>query len=336
MILLKECTHLGLIITLAMVRFLRLDVLHEGAVVGWRNRKHRIPTLPREIHYTLPLQPHRRGRFQLLHQLGDTLRRMQMDREVHMVGNAAHSKTIACEAASYRREIRMQFRSNALIQDRPTTLGAENNMNQNKAQRLGHSAEYRSRFQRSILLRLGSWGSTPGCYQGAPSALTTAAVLIILASFGIGCNSTLPATPAKPNTSPTTTYPPRPTTPPPPIKLFHQTDNSLTLVTIPNATDDQIAAILYQLHDAAASHTFDALGISQKFVDARDPMVWFHIYRGPQCASEKYTAGKLPCGASYHAAGDYTLGGFTDKNHDNAVLLHNEAQTELFTGDATK
>jgi hypothetical protein len=182
--------------------------------------------------------------------------------------------------------------------------------------------------------RIGSWDFTPRWYSVAPSAL------ILLAAFSLlaGCKSTpeAPTLTTLVESGKTTSVSMRTVVLPPPFKLFHQTDNSLTLVTIPNATDDQIAAILYQLHDAAASHTFDALGISQKFVDARDPMVWFHIYRGPQCASEKYTAGKLPCGASYHAAGDYTLGGFTDKNHDNAVLLHNEAQTELFTGDATK
>ena len=51
-------------------------------------------------------------------------------------------------------------------------------------------------------------------------------------------------------------------------------------------------------------------------------MVWFHIYRGPKCASEKYTTGTLPCGPSYHAAGDYTLGSFSNKDRDDAVLLH--------------
>jgi hypothetical protein len=130
--------------------------------------------------------------------------------------------------------------------------------------------------------------------------------------------------------------PPPPTTPPPPIKLFHQTDNSLTLVTTPDATDDQIAAILYQLHDAARAHTFDTLHLPQKFIDARSPIVWFHIYRGPKCAPEKY-ADKLPCGPSYHAAGDYTLGSYANPNRDDAVLLHpGAADTQLWNPDSAK
>ena len=153
----------------------------------------------------------------------------------------------------------------------------------------------------------------------------------------VGCKSapaptttaTTPAIPPKP------TYPQRPTVAPPTFKVFHTTDNSITLVTDANATDDQIAAILWQLHDAAHNHTFDALHIPQQFVDARDPMIWFHIYRGPKCASEKYTTGALPCGASYHAAGDYTLGSFSNKNRDDAVLLHaDDKQTELWNPDA--
>jgi hypothetical protein len=130
-------------------------------------------------------------------------------------------------------------------------------------------------------------------------------------------------------------YFPRPTVAPPPFKVFHTTDNSITLVTDVNATDDQIAAILWQLHDAARNNTFAALHIPQPFIDKRDPMIWFHVYRGDKCASEKYTTGKLPCGPSYHAAGDYTLGSFSNKNRDDGVLLHaDDKQTELWNPDA--
>ncbi len=146
----------------------------------------------------------------------------------------------------------------------------------------------------------------------------------------LGCNST-PA--PKPTT--TTQYPTRPTTPPPPFKLFHATTDSFTLITTPTATDAQIEAIIYQLRDAAHTRTFDKLGIPQQKVDARDPMVWFHIYRGPKCAPEKYTDGKLPCGASYHAAGDYTFGGGPTHQWDDGVLLHDEThQTELWNPNA--
>ena len=104
---------------------------------------------------------------------------------------------------------------------------------------------------------------------------------------------------------------------------------------VPNATDEQIEAILWKLHDAARTQTFDDLLISQKLVDARNPIIWFHIYRGPKCADEKYTTDALPCGPSYHAAGDYTLGSFSNKNRDDGILLHADGhQTELWNPDA--
>ncbi|HEY5329468.1 MAG TPA: hypothetical protein VIJ79_06270 [Acidobacteriaceae bacterium] len=152
----------------------------------------------------------------------------------------------------------------------------------------------------------------------------------------LGCKSA--PTPATAPTQPTTTkstYPPRPTITPAPFRVFHTTDNSITLVTADNATDEQIEATLWQLHDAAHNHTFAQLHIPQQFVDKRDPMIWFHIYRGAKCADEKYTTGKLPCGPSYHAAGDYTLGSFSNKDRDDGVLLHGEDhQTELWNPDA--
>lgn len=159
--------------------------------------------------------------------------------------------------------------------------------------------------------------------------------LVLPVIFLLACRSTPHQGPLP--TSPITTdirYPARPSTSPPLFKAFHTTDNSITLVTDANATDDQVAAILWQLHDAAHNHTFAALYIPQQLVDKRDPMVWFHIYRGPKCASEKYTTGALPCGPSYHAAGDYTLGSFSNKDRDDAVLLHGDKQTELWNPDA--
>ncbi len=130
-------------------------------------------------------------------------------------------------------------------------------------------------------------------------------------------------------------YPPRPALPAPAFKLFHQTADSLTLVTAPDATDAQVEAILYELHDAARAHGFAALGLPQEFIDKRAPIVFFHIYRGSKCAAEKYTNGALPCGAAYHAAGEYTLGSFHDPNRDDAALLRDENhQMELWNPEA--
>lgn len=172
--------------------------------------------------------------------------------------------------------------------------------------------------------------SLPRPQRLAFSATTLAFALLL------GCKPTPPPTPK----TTTTQYPTRTTTPPPPFKLFHQTtDGSFTLVTSPTATDTQIEALVWHLRDAAHTRTFDRLGIPQKAIDARDPMVWFHIYRGTKCADEKYTDGKLPCGASYHASGDYTFGGGSNHQWDDGVLLHPTAtgedhETELWNPNA--
>jgi len=159
------------------------------------------------------------------------------------------------------------------------------------------------------------------------TVVSTACSLAML--FVLGCHSAPPPTPTKP-TIQTAQYPPRPTTPPPPFKLFHQTDTTLTLVTKETATDDEITAILYQLRDAATNHTFAALKLPQAFIDKRDPIVWFHLYRGPKCAPEKYTT-PPPCGPSYHAAGDFTYGSFTNKDQTDAALIQDENhQTQLW------
>ncbi len=130
-------------------------------------------------------------------------------------------------------------------------------------------------------------------------------------------------------------YPPRPTVPPPAFKVFHHDASSITLVTKEDATDDEVESLIWELRDAAHAHTFDTLKIPQKLVDERDHKIWFHIYRGSKCASEKYASGPPPCGGSYHAAGDYTFGSYTSPEADNGALLHGEDhETELWDPDA--
>jgi hypothetical protein len=148
---------------------------------------------------------------------------------------------------------------------------------------------------------------------------------LLLLALALGCNSSpkQPTLSTLPKDATVSNVSIRPTTPPPPFTLFHQTtDGSFTLVTNPTATDDQIEAIIWQLRDAAHTRTFDKLGISQSKVDARDPIVWFHIYRGPKCASEAYADGKLPCGDHFNASGDYTFGGGGNHQWDDGALLH--------------
>jgi hypothetical protein len=159
-------------------------------------------------------------------------------------------------------------------------------------------------------------------------------VLCVLAAALLsGCKSAPAPHPVA--TATTQSFPPRPTIPPPAFKIFHQDNDTYTLVTKPDATDAEVTAILWQLRDAARAHTFDALHLSQSFVDARKPIVWFHVYRGTKCASEKFTRGPLPCDASYHGAGDYTLGDYKNPHWDDAVLhTANGAEVHLWDSNA--
>ena len=150
-----------------------------------------------------------------------------------------------------------------------------------------------------------------------------------------GCKSAPPPQTASVAAPAAAAFPLRPSVPPPPFKVFHQDNDTYTLVAAPTVADDQIEAILYQLHDAARAHSFDSLHLSQAFVDARKPIVWFHVYRGAKCASEKFTKGAYPCGASYHGAGDYTLGDYKNPNWDDAVLFRDGgAEVHLWNPDA--
>ena len=130
--------------------------------------------------------------------------------------------------------------------------------------------------------------------------------------------------------------PQRPAVPPATFKVFHKSDNTFTLVVSEDATDDQVESLIWELRDAAHARTFDKLKISQKMVDDRKPIVWFHIYRGSKCASEKYADGPPPCGGSYHAAGDFTYGGYKNPQTDSGVILHGEDhETQLWDPEKT-
>ena len=158
------------------------------------------------------------------------------------------------------------------------------------------------------------------------------AVLVLSLVFTSCKKSQLPVPGAMFNAS---SYPARPSVAPPAVKLFHQDNDTLTLTTKPDATDAEISAILWELRDAARDRSFDALHLPQKFIDTRKPVVWFHVYRGAKCASEKYAKGPLPCAASYHGAGDFTLGDYKNPQWDEGVLRHaDDTETRLWDPDA--
>ena len=158
---------------------------------------------------------------------------------------------------------------------------------------------------------------------------------LLLPLLLIGCKSApAPAPTPAAETTPAATYPPRPTTPPAPFKIFHHANSTFTITVKETATDDEISALIWQLRDAARTHSFDPIHIPQKQVDADGSNVWFHIYRGTKCAPEKYAPGDPPCGGSYHASGDYTLVPHP-KPWDKGQLFHDQDHpTDLWDSEA--
>jgi hypothetical protein len=156
--------------------------------------------------------------------------------------------------------------------------------------------------------------------------LLTAATLLI----AVGCQSRSDSSTTVILTKPVF-EPVRPSAAPATFKVFHKSDTTYTLVVPEDATDEQVESLIWELRDAAHARTLDKLKLSQKMVDERKPLVWFHIYRGSKCASEKYADGPPPCGGSYHAAGDYTYGGYRNRETDNGSIFHGEDhETQLW------
>ncbi len=160
------------------------------------------------------------------------------------------------------------------------------------------------------------------------------ALLCTLLACTAGCKSS--PSPVLPASQPASTaYPRRPTTVPAPFTLLHQTDNSLILVTQPNASNPELASLLWYLRDAAQAHTFDQLHLPQTFIDARHPKVFFHVYRGAKCATETYVKGPYPCGASYHGSADFSFGGFSNPNAtDGSLVAADGSITHLWNPEA--
>jgi hypothetical protein len=133
-------------------------------------------------------------------------------------------------------------------------------------------------------------------------------LLLLLPLLLIGCKSApCPRAHPRTDTTPAATYPSRPTTPPAPSK-----SSTTPTPPSPSPSHPKRPPTTKSPPSSGNSATPPAPTPStnskspRKQVDADGSTVWFHIYRGPKCAPEKYAPGEPPCGASYHAAGDYT------------------------------
>jgi hypothetical protein len=138
MILLKKRAHLVLKTPLTVVRRLLFDVSDERIHIRWSHRKHPIPSLPSETSASMRLHPYRRARLNLRHNLRSSSGRTQPQRQMHMVGNATGSKTLAPQPARSSCHISMQIGRNRCLDQRQPILRTKNHMHQIKAQRLRH------------------------------------------------------------------------------------------------------------------------------------------------------------------------------------------------------
>ncbi len=151
-------------------------------------------------------------------------------------------------------------------------------------------ATRRSMRPRFAAMSLGKSGILRRSRLAPQSSAFTAALLLA------GCKSTPPA----PNRTPCAASGPLPGSPdrsPPSFKVFHHDASSITLVTKGrrNRCRDRsphLAASRRRAH-AHLRHAQDQPEAGRR----RDHKIWFHIYRGSKCASEKYADGPPPCGA---------------------------------------
>ena len=153
MVFLEKHAHLVLKRPFPVVRLLRVDIPQQRSSIGRRHRKCSIPTLPRESFQprSLRLQPSRRRRLHLADHLRDVPIRMNTDRQMHMIGNTTHAKTIAPGPTHHSGEIGRHINTHRLRQQRFAVLRTENHMNQNKRQRLRHGIDDRSGIQPSAI-----------------------------------------------------------------------------------------------------------------------------------------------------------------------------------------
>ncbi len=149
MILLQKRAHLILKTSFAVVHRLPVDVLNERADVRRADGKQGIAALPCKLSFPLLFHPGRRAGLDL----GDELRggpgRRQPNRKMNVVGGSACSKALAIQFARCSREIGMQGGGLVAGDGWKSLFGAEDDVDQIEAQRLGHGRDYMPGLQPS-------------------------------------------------------------------------------------------------------------------------------------------------------------------------------------------
>jgi hypothetical protein len=165
-----------------MMHLLTINVLDQRAQVSRPNGERAIPSLPRELRQVMRLsfRPFGRGRFELLHYLRHVRRAGQSNREMNVVHGSTSAKAFTLCVPGNGGKICIKRGADRNVQDRGAVFCAEDYMDQNKRERLRHRVDYRSGFQPDCSVANRTWGFTPCWYKGAPLALSTSVVAILV------------------------------------------------------------------------------------------------------------------------------------------------------------
>ncbi len=173
-IFLQECAHFLLEILLRMVRLLAVDVTDQSVRIRRSNGERAIASLPCESRqaWRLSLEPFRRRRFKLSHQVRHGSRAGQTNRQMDVVRNAPGTIAFAVRVTRHSSEIGVERRAHGGVEHRFAIFRAEDHMHKEKGEGLRHDGNYRSGFQPSRVVNHGAWGCAPCWYWIAPTALS--------------------------------------------------------------------------------------------------------------------------------------------------------------------
>jgi hypothetical protein len=172
-VLLQERAKFVLERTLPMMYLLRIDVLDQCLQICRPNRKRSVPSLPCELRALrrFCLEPLRRRSLQVPDQLGEIRAPRHSDRKMYMVRNPSHAIALTPGIANDHGKVRIQLRTDRIIENRPAALRTEDHVHHNERERQWHRRQYRSGLQPSPVTSNTSWGFAPCWYSVAPSAL---------------------------------------------------------------------------------------------------------------------------------------------------------------------
>jgi hypothetical protein len=171
MVLFQHSAHLVLKTPLMVMRLLAINVTDQVPKMMRTDREQSIPTLPRKPNRSLLFHPGRRAGLQLRNHLGRTLRRPQLQGQMHMVGNTTGTEAFTSKMPCRSRQICVERRHNLSLDQRGASLRTEHHMHKIKAQGLCHRPDYMPGLQPSPNSTYPYLGLRPRLLCNGPSVL---------------------------------------------------------------------------------------------------------------------------------------------------------------------